>query len=210
MYSQIIIFASLVAMIATVPIVPKMSTNKLSNSVVKATEVTTSASTANKERNWLLTKAWLIDNINRLRHEFNELERDYSHHVESSDTMKQMKDKKTVEEMATLRADHTVLSQQQKQIIQLIKRSQLYSTGPYVSKHQMMATTTQSPKKSHKKRHSNFTHFVKKEQSFEDQTKHNMSEVFAEMSALHDITINIFEDLMDIQKKVNQKIDKQS
>jgi len=125
--------------------------------------------------------------------------------------MNEAKDKKMVEEMATLRADHTVLSQQQKQIIQLIKSSQLSNNRPYVSKqYPYVEAVTESPKKLHKKRHSNFRDFVKKEQSFEDQTKRNMSEVFAEMSALHDITINIFEDLMDIQKKVNQKIENQS
>jgi len=220
MYVQYMIFASIVTSIGTARIVMKEESNKESNAIpisglsaTTTTSATTSATTSittttstmssNKERNWLLTKAWLIDNINRLRHEFIELERDYNHHIESSDAMEVAKDKRMVQEMATLRADHTVLAQQQKQIIQLIKQRS-HTTGPYVPRSEFIETSTVMPKKSHKKRDSHLKHLIKKEQSFEDQTKRNMSEVFAEMTALHDITVNIFEDLMDIQKKVSQ------
>ena len=220
MYKQLVLFLSIVSITTTAPVINTTENNALSNSIAKSndgisntttstTTTTTSAST-NKERNWLLTKAWLIDNINRLRHEFNELERDYSQHIESANTLNTNKDKQLVEEMATLRADHTVLSQQQNQIIQLIKKSQLKPTLSEPSKEHWKETNSSDnsvlPKKRHKKRHTNSRNLTKKELTFEEQTKRNMSEVFAEMSSLHDITINIFEDLMDIEKKVNDKL----
>ena len=218
MYKIYVLLLSIVTIATTAPLVNTNENKVLSNSASKPIESTTTTSTTtttsastSKERNWLLTKAWLIDNINRLRHEFNELERDYSQHIENDNTLNLKKDKQLVEEMATLRADHTVLSQQQKQIIQLIKKSQIKSITSQPTKQQWTETNGSDNSvvlKRHKKRqiHSNFNDFVKKEQTFEDQTKRNMSEVFAEMSALHDITINIFEDLMDIEKKVNQKL----
>lgn len=190
---------------------------RLSGNSTAAPTAMSNSVTTNKERNWLLTKAWLIDNINRLRHEFNELERDYSHHIEAAKTMNTEHDKKLVQDMSTLRADHIVLSQQQKQIIELIKKSQYNSvqpdlkrrwTRPSASANSVVDPSVNSSmnsvliKKRHKKRDSHLKNMV---QTFEDQTKRNMSEVFAEMSALHDITISIFEDLMDLQKKINQK-----
>lgn len=214
MYSQTAIFLTILTITtittaAPVTVTP-IDSNHLSNAIPKTNEGTM-ASSSNKERNWLLTKAWLIDNINRLRHEFNELERDYSHHIETSNTLNTNKDKQLVQDIATLRADHTVLSQQQKQIIQLIKKNQILNNGNHESRqtNEVMETTTSSSflKKRHKKRHSNFKHFQQKEQLFEDQTKRNMSEVFAEMSALHDITLTLFEDLQSLEKRISEKLE---
>jgi hypothetical protein len=208
MYSQTAIFMAVFAITTAAPVVTQIDSNRLSNAIPKSNEETI-ATSSNKERNWLLTKAWLIDNINRLRHEFNELERDYSNHVETSNTLNSNKDKQLVQDIATLRADHTVLSQQQKQIIQLIKKNQILNNGNHESKEEtkVTETTTNSNllKKKHKKRHSNFKHFQQKEQLFEDQTKRNMTEVFAEMSALHDITLTLFEDLISLEKRISDK-----
>jgi len=208
MYSQTAIFMAVFAITTAAPVVTQIDSNRLSNAIPKSNEETI-ATSSNKERNWLLTKAWLIDNINRLRHEFNELERDYSNHVETSNTLNSNKDKQLVQDIATLRADHTVLSQQQKQIIQLIKKNQILTNGNHESKEEtkVIETTTNSNllKKKHKKRHSNLKHFQQKEQLFEDQTKRNMTEVFAEMSALHDITLTLFEDLISLEKRISDK-----
>ena len=225
MSKQLFVFLSLATIASTTPLIDKNETKPLPNSVVNTSNssvgahisstVSPTTASSNKERNWLLTKAWLIDNINRLRHEFNELERDYSHHIDAAKVIDNDHDKKLVQDMSTLRADHIVLSQQQKQIIELIKKSQYESVKPtVVNKQQWLRDRQESGsssgrvssnsvliKKRHKKRDSHLKNMV---QTFEDQTKRNMSEVFAEMSALHDITISIFEDLMDLQKKINQ------
>ncbi|OTF76448.1 hypothetical protein BLA29_012927, partial [Euroglyphus maynei] len=80
----------------------------------------------NDDKNWLLTKAWLIDNINRLRRELSELQHDYSKHIDDVHRNNLDNQKQLFEDVAKLRSDHQYLTQQQKQIIYLIKRSHYF------------------------------------------------------------------------------------
>ena len=166
-----------------------------------------------KVKNWLLTKAWLIDNINLVKKELNELATDYNQHVEASNTLNHDQQQQLVQEVATLRADHAVLANQQKQIISLIKSYSKSNVGKsnqveknknevnnyYEEKHEVL-------NKNHKKRHIIFSrhHF----QQFEDQTRHNITELSEQLSSLHDITVRVFRDLLRIEKKVQE--DKQN
>ncbi|KAH7643664.1 hypothetical protein HUG17_6026 [Dermatophagoides farinae] len=98
-------------------------------SITTSTTTTTTTNTnQNEDKNWLLTKAWLIDNINRLRRDLNELQRDYSKHVDIVHGDNLNNQKQLIEDVARIRADHQFLSQQQKQIIYLIKRSHYFKT----------------------------------------------------------------------------------
>lgn len=175
----------------------------------------TPSSMSNKERNWLLTQKWLIDSINRLRSELNELARDYNQHMQTENYSAQHELKELIHDLASLRADHTVLADQQKQIIGLIKERQSPQSpqSPQSSKQsdQQDQQSDQneidakrlvySHHKHHKRRSSKLW---KKEKLFEEQTKQNLSLISSEITALHDITVTLFEDLQSLDKKVNK------
>ena len=170
-----------------------------------------------KVKNWLLTKAWLIDNINLVKKELNELATDYNQHVEASNTLNHDQQQQLVQEVATLRADHAVLANQQKQIISLIKSFSKSNVGRsnQVEKNKNQVNNYYEEKheerhevlnKNHKKRHIIFSrHHL---QQFEDQTRHNITELSEQLSSLHDITVKVFRDLLRIEKKVQE--DKQN
>lgn len=182
-----------------------------------------------KVKNWLLTKAWLIDNINLVKKELNELATDYNQHVEASNTLNHDQQQQLVQEVATLRADHAVLANQQKQIISLIKsysksnvgkpnqveKSKNQVNNDYEEKHEEKHKEKYEEKheerhevlnKNHKKRHIIFSrHHI---QQFQDQTRHNITELSEQLSSLHDITVRVFRDLLRIEK--NMQEDKQN
>jgi hypothetical protein len=182
--------------------------------------------TEKKERNWLLTKAWLIDNINRLRHELNELARDYNQHIETSSNNHREQQKQLVLEIATIRADHTVLSQQQNQIIQLIKGNQIHnSESNSIPQINELSSTTTTPVsihsnehsphhvKRHKRRHSRHTHSHQHEhhqQVFEEQTQRNITELYSQVVNLHDITVSLFHELQNLDIKFGDKSEQSS
>lgn len=165
------------------------------------------AATISNDKNWLLTKAWLIDNINRLRRELGELERDYTQHLNTIEQNNSIKEKAFVEDIAKLRADHTVLSQQQKQIIYLIKKNQLFKQRTSLSendiKYRLMKKVPDAPKT---RRPIKRDVSAIQTESFESETRRNMKETFAQLSSLHDITISIFDDLRYLQRKMNNKL----
>lgn len=173
------------------------------------------SATVATEKNWLLTKAWLIDNINRLRRELSELERDYSTHLKTIEQTNAEKEKQFIQDISKLRADHTVLSQQQKHIIYLIKKSVLYK--PSVSendfKHRMNVgkLLLKSSRKiadapTHIRRHIKRDVSSVQMESFESQTRRDLKETFAELSSLHDITLAMFDDLRKLEKRIDRKL----
>lgn len=74
-----------------------------------------------REKNWEITQKWLIESINRLREEINELGHNYNVHMASKDADIDRNQANFVHDIAVLRADHTILANQQKEIITLIK-----------------------------------------------------------------------------------------
>ena len=164
---------------------------------------------ANNEKNWLLTKAWLIDNINRLKRELNELERDYSQHLDSIERINSQKEKQFLEDINKLRADHAVLSQQQKQIIYLIKKNQLLRLKPsendihYVSMNMKPTKLLDSVVEVKRQIKRDLTQSYT--EAFQTETRRNTKEVFAELSALHDITLNLYDDLRNIERKIENR-----
>ena len=173
---------------------------------------------ANTEKNWLLTKAWLIDNINRLRRELSELERDYSQHLDTAERANAQKEKQFIEDITKLRADHTVLSQQQKQIIYLIKRNQMLRGRP-ISENDIQYVSLNGKLRG-KVADSHIKRQVKRDlsqgsgrqpepsvasESFESLTRRNMKEVFGELSALHDLTLTLFADMRSIEHKIENR-----
>lgn len=173
------------------------------NSTFNASSLTS----ANKDKNWLLTKAWLIDNINRLRHEIGELERDYSQHLQAEQQNSVHKEQQLLADISKLRADHTVLSQQQKQILYLIKKRTPYFKikGNVPSRNDINYKTNGM---DHGKASDPARQMIKRdlqsgrEESFEAETKRNMKQVFAELSSLHDVTVSLLASVKRMRARV--------
>ncbi|KAJ6219886.1 hypothetical protein RDWZM_005698 [Blomia tropicalis] len=190
------------------------SVKKTSKSIESNKPIQASSSTNSNEKNWLLTKAWLIDNINRLRRELSELERDYSQHLTKTEQVNEQKEKQFIDDLTKLRADHTVLSQQQKQIIYLIKKSQIGRIGQTKasSSSSTMNDITYSSIDKQKlasnaiKKQINKRDLTQQTESFESETRRNMKEVFAEMSSLHDITLTLFDDIKSLEHRLESPI----
>ena len=187
----------------------------------------------NDDKNWLLTKAWLIDNINRLRRELSELQRDYAKHIDEVHRDNLNNQKQLIEDVTKLKTDHQFLSQQQKQIIYLIKRSHYLKTKSNDFKlklkmadapvQQSLTNTKSTPtmelseklmkrpmvKRDISRRNKNqqFNHYEQQQQQngekFETETKRNMEEIFSELSALHDISLILFDDLKTLERKID-------
>lgn len=189
--------------------------NTLAQSTVptKTTSVS-STTTTTTEKNWLLTKAWLIDNINRLRREMSELERDYSQHLDAAEKANEAKERQFLEDITKLRADHTVLSQQQKQIIYLVKkvskakgtksstsendiRSSIYQKSPAVMEQQSNRISNNQRRSALVKRA-----IGENGDRFQATTTQNMVEVFSELSALHDLTLTLFTDMREMEHRL--------
>jgi len=217
----ILLLALFVGLISTSPIISRSTTP--SSASLQNEGFNEIREIEKKERNWLLTKAWLIDNINRLRHELNELSRDYNQHVETMSNVHHEQQKQLVLEIATIRADHSVLSQQQKQIIQLIQANRDHNSEsnsiPQVnSTPSTLSSTTSSyasivsnehsghhHEKRHRRRHTH--HPNHHQQTFEEQTQRNISELYSQLVNLHDITVTLFHELQTLDIKVGDKKD---
>lgn len=182
---------------------------------------TQQSTTSNSDdKNWLLTKAWLIDNINRLRRELNELERDYSQHLDSYQRDQQRDRNELIEDIVKLRADHQFLSQQQKQIFLLIKKNHYFRQKSMQSERyrtKIPDSNQQSNQIERKKKTikrdinggrklknvvSPVSNRIIVKEPFESMTKRNMKEVFAELSSLHDISIILFDGLRKLEKRI--------
>lgn len=192
---------------------PKNPTS-ISNTLVKSPSAPTkgTSTTTTTEKNWLLTKAWLIDNINRLRREMSELERDYSQHLDAAEKANEAKERQFLEDITKLRADHTVLSQQQKQIIYLVKKvSKSKGTKSSTSENDIRSSIYQkSPVMEQQsnsisnRRRSNLVKRAIGENGdrFQATTTQNMAEVFSELSALHDLTLTLFTDMREMEHRL--------
>lgn len=154
-----------------------------------------------------------------------ELERDYSAHLDAAERTSQAKDRQLVEDLTKLRADHSLLSQQQKQIIYLIKRAKLSKSGGGKSssendiRRSYSSSSDYHPEKvadaqqlQQQNQQSTTTRrrspVVKRaisdtgSERFQATTRHNMEEVFAELSALHDLTLTLFTDMRAMEHRL--------
>jgi len=94
-----------------------------------------------KEKNWLQTEKWLIDNVYRLRNELGDIKRELSDqkklnlllnqkslngplHKFVSPSNDPVKNANFIQDLTSLRNDHSLISQQQNQIIQSTKDNQ--------------------------------------------------------------------------------------
>ncbi len=155
-----------------------------------------------------------------------ELERDYSAHLDAAERTSQAKDRQLVEDLTKLRADHSLLSQQQKQIIYLIKRAKLSKSGGKSSSEndirrsyssssssdyhlEKVADAQQLPQQNQQSTTTRRRSPVVKRaisdtgsERFQATTRHNMEEVFAELSALHDLTLTLFTDMRAMEHRL--------
>lgn len=156
--------------------------------------------------NWLKTQNWLIDSINRLQREVNELSTSVTGHLDANDAESQSQQRAFVHDVAVLRADHTILAQQQQRIIQLIKerldqtaaaRNDQPAASNQVNFNAPTTNADQRPPSKHKRRP-----FVRELKKFEVDSKQNFTEVFAELKAQHDITLALFDDLRALEMRL--------
>lgn len=122
---------------ATVRIRPTTTTN---STVISKTDALYQMANnlLQKEKNWLQTEKWLIDNVYRLRNELGDIKRELSDQkklntllnsqksaqlqfVSASDPVKNAN---FVQDLTALRGDHSLISQQQQQIVQATKDGQ--------------------------------------------------------------------------------------
>ncbi|KAI1301885.1 hypothetical protein HDE_03030 [Halotydeus destructor] len=171
------------------------------------------------DSNWLTTQKWLIDSINQLQKEINELSTSFTTHVDSSQSDEFKKQSDFAHDIAILRADHTVLSSQQQIIINLIKQRQNggqddgQETKPAESHSQENGHKKGKRKHRHRRRHGN--QLVVKDadgqgasDQFQLKATKTITDLSEEVNALHDITISLFRDLQDLEKKVSDNDDK--
>lgn len=89
-----------------------------------------------KEKNWLQTEKWLIDNVYRLKNELGDIKRELSDQKKLNSILSQKSNPQMqiisndqarsnfVQDLSALRADHRLINQQQQQLVQLSKDSQ--------------------------------------------------------------------------------------
>jgi len=180
----------------------------LETSIAPALSKTNANAVANTEKNWLLTKAWLIDNINRLRRELSELERDYSGHLDKMERTNSQQEKQFIEDITKLRADHTILSQQQKQIIYLIKRNQMLRGRP-ISENDIHYTPVKGNSKATKVADARIKRQMKRDvsqtiqsENFESETRRRMEQQQQELSSLHDMSMTIINNFRLMERRM--------
>jgi len=136
-----------------------------------------------REKTWLLTQQWMIDNINRLHHELNELARDYNQHVERSREEQSQKEAEFVRDITSLRADHSVIEQHQQQILDYIKVNSKNNNINNIDNNNQISSQIErmislkpayykiAASKSLKKRRHLLSNLLKREKQFEDEAK---------------------------------------
>lgn len=95
-----------------------------------------------KEKNWLQTEKWLIDNVYRLRNELTDIKRELSDQKKLNSFLNQratsgpttqsfdpLKSGSFLQDLNSLRNDHTLIAQQQQQLIQSGKDQQQQLRG---------------------------------------------------------------------------------
>lgn len=207
---------------AAAAVVINFSNNNNNNNTQAGNSTAGNSTTTNSDKNWLLTKAWLIDNINRLKHELNELERDYSQHLTIIERANAQREKVLGEDVRKLREDHMILSQQLKQLIYLFRKSNKLGKPIRVSENDInyksMATEAQRvmmmmgssksaapSKRRPAKRDLSHKAYPVEGEDFTSETRRNMREVFTELSSLHDVTLSLFDYLRKLEDRVELK-----
>lgn len=164
------------------------------------------------DENWHVTQKWLIESINRLRGEINELGHNYEVHFRNKETDDMKNQQDFVHDLAVLRADHSVLANQQQKIIDLIKEWRdadtiKTTTETTVPQHPSLESHPDPVVRHHRRKHRRriFSDFMDHEKKFESQASKNVTELFGEVSALHDITLALFHDVQDLEQRLDKK-----
>lgn len=184
---------------------------------VNSNDQDASEDSTNVEINHQKTQRWLIESVSRLQKELNEVAASYAGHLDSSELNAQQQQRSFVNDVAALRADHTILAKQQEQIIQLIK-NHAFNRDSSEERNQKdssaaQTTSTVSPPRAsakHRKHGRRLHRKLEEEKKFEKTATRNITELFGEVSALHDITIALFHDLQDLEKRAAEKTPEES
>lgn len=183
----------------------------------------------NSSHDLSVTQKWLISSINQLKSEMNQLGLRFNEHDEEQKTKESHSQQTLAYDLAVLRADHTIMSQQQQMIIKLLKerpaatlvqvQEKVASPVELIIKEE--ESKRQEPGKKDEagtsaeadqaavrhaqrhRQHGKFDQLKLREAEFEEQSSNQIQELSAELTALHDITISIFHEIQDIEKKVN-------
>lgn len=205
---------------------------------------------------WSLTQNWLISSINQLKSEVNQLGRSYNDHVSEQESESSHSQQSLAHDLAVLRADHTIMSNQQQMLIKLLKERltsasaaaaaavpatttfiqvQEKIASPVKLLHEERITTEGGEGKQqepdavddeededssqnhgkrhhhrhrhhhHKHKHEKFDQLKDREEQFEQQSSQQISSIKSELSALHDITISMFHEMQDLEKKMEKQ-----
>ena len=161
-----------------------------------------------EDKNWKITQKWLIESINRLRQEINDLGHNYEVHTQTKDSQDVKNQQDFIHDVAVLRADHSVLANQQKKIIHMIQEWRKAPSATKAETQDDIKSRAVQPHrhKSHRRRHLKrpFKDFMVNEKKFERQTAKNVTELFSEVSSLHDITLALFHDVQDLEQRLSK------
>jgi hypothetical protein len=165
---------------------------------------------------------WLIQSINLMRRELNELGHNYNVHINTKEAEEIQSRQSLVHDLAVLRADHTILSNQQKQLIELIqqkvsrnnKEDSLKSDNiPESGDDQReMRSRGHHDRRHHHRRHHHKKHLESQEPpkkaeeiaKLEEYTKERISSLSQELTSLHDVTISLFRDVQDLEQRMTE------
>jgi hypothetical protein len=214
---------------------------------------------ADVSSNWSLTQNWLISSINQLKGEVNQLGRSYNEHVQEQESESSHSQQSLAHDLAVLRADHTIMSNQQQMLIKLLKE-RLTSDGKAAAvpptttliqvqekiaspvellREERITTETEGREEgkeepqeqagssdeededssqNHGKRHHHrkhhhhkkFDQLQEREEQFEQQSSRQVESIKSELSALHEITISMFHEMQDLEKKIEDKTEQQN
>ena len=177
-----------------------------------------------RDKNWEITQRWLIQSMNRLRQEINELGHNYNVHIKNNDANVDRNQANFVHDIAVLRADHTVLANQQKEIINLIKTKPSVVLEKLVSpvivnkppdKYQNDRSDDDGDVSDEKKdsdrerphRHHRRHPKVEKIEEKEEILEENLSKMSQRVNSLNEITLALFHGVRDLETKIQDKDD---
>ena len=223
--------------ILTISFCGKTQTAPIDDTSLESTDEDAQVEGNNEQNNWSMTQKWLIESINQLKREMNELGHSYEEHVSRQETEEGHAKQSLAHDLAVLRADHTILSQQQQIIIKLLKERSgekepllvqvqerlaspvhllLPESGEKSQKPQDAKDGEESEDLSHGKHHhrhhrhhsrsnKQLDQLVDREKKFEQNSSQKVHELSEELTALHDISIAMFHEMQDLEKKVEKQ-----
>lgn len=213
--STICVLVSYLSLTLAAPVLDQDVSRDVDSNSDTDTDISRSSTATTRDENWKITQKWLIESINRLQKDMNDISSSYTAHVDAAKSDSFKKERVFVHDVQILRADHTVLANQQQQIIQLIKERRLSDKAEEEAndnqkkaekKTSAMSDDQSSNRKSHHhRRHTRRSQHVEQEKKFEANTQKNVTELFAQVSALHDITLALFHDMQDLEVRVGKK-----